>query len=99
LPHGQIVAVAQLQMVASIFLGGLTWENPGDGPDGGIQHGPLPGEPEQRFGNYAEGRYAWWLVDVQRLATPIPARGALSVWDVPTEVEAQIKRQLLTGRA
>lgn len=38
-------------------------------------------EREREFGNYDKGRFAWLLADVQRLAQPIPARGALGLWD------------------
>ena len=40
-------------------------------------------EAELRFGDYADGRYAWLLSGVLRLPTPIPARGALSLWSWP----------------
>lgn len=33
------------------------------------------------FGDYTEGRYAWILDNVKALAEPIPAKGALSIWD------------------
>lgn len=38
---------------------------------------------ERAFGDYSEGRYAWLLRDVRMLATPIPCRGALGLWDPP----------------
>jgi len=39
----------------------------------------LPNELD--FGNYETGRYAWFLDDVQPFPTPIPAKGALGLWD------------------
>ncbi len=42
----------------------------------------LPDEPERSFGDYAPGRYAWYLSQVQRLPQPISARGALGLWRV-----------------
>jgi len=33
------------------------------------------------FGVYEVGRYAWILEDVKRLEKPIPAKGALSLWE------------------
>src|ERR1700722_9800589 len=36
---------------------------------------------EQRFGNFDTGRYAWLLSDVTMLSSPIPARGALGLWE------------------
>jgi len=38
-------------------------------------------EPERRFGLFASGRYAWYFSQVYRLATPLPARGSLGVWE------------------
>lgn len=37
--------------------------------------------PELDFGFYEVGRYAWILEDVKRLEKPIPAKGALSIWE------------------
>ena len=36
---------------------------------------------ERAFGDYTAGRYAWLLTDVQPLTTPVPARGALGLWE------------------
>jgi len=41
-----------------------------------------PGELERSFGDYAPGRYAWYLSRVYRLEPPIPARGALGLWRI-----------------
>jgi hypothetical protein len=38
-------------------------------------------EQEMTFGNYAPSRYAWLLIDVRKLAEPIPATGALGLWE------------------
>lgn len=38
-------------------------------------------EPERRFGLFTTGRYAWIFSQVYRLATPIPVRGSLGVWE------------------
>lgn len=35
---------------------------------------------ERLYGDYSSGRFAWILDDVQQLAEPIPARGALGLW-------------------
>lgn len=48
--------------------------------------GPYQGEvmlsaTELRFGNFEPGRYAWILSDVRKLDTPIPATGALGLWE------------------
>ena len=36
---------------------------------------------EVAFGNYETGRYAWVLADVKLLPEPIPAKGALGLWE------------------
>jgi hypothetical protein len=38
-------------------------------------------EQEEAFGNYDTGRYAWVLEDIEALTVPIPAKGALGLWD------------------
>lgn len=32
-------------------------------------------------GNYAPGRYAWILEDIEPLEQPIPAKGQLGIWN------------------
>lgn len=46
---------------------------------------------EYAFGNYAPGRYGWEFADVRPLATPLPCRGALGLWDPPPAVLAQLQ--------
>lgn len=41
----------------------------------------LPEEPERSFGDYRPGRYAWILRDVKPVTPPVPARGALGLWE------------------
>jgi hypothetical protein len=36
---------------------------------------------EDAFGDYSPGRYGWVLADVEPLAEPVPARGALGLWN------------------
>ncbi len=38
-------------------------------------------EQERAFGDYTPGRYAWLLDNVRALPEPIPAKGALSLWE------------------
>jgi len=38
-------------------------------------------EPEQSFGLFTSGRYAWLFSEVYRLAVPLPVRGSLGVWE------------------
>ena len=39
------------------------------------------GHNEIRFGDFTEGRYGFYLTDVIRLPVPIPATGALGLWE------------------
>jgi hypothetical protein len=89
LPRGAIVAVVRLfgcAFTSNLFpgwrrdyYGGKFWELT---------------DQERAFGDYSPGRYAWLLADVQRLPEPVPCKGALGLWDLPAEVEAQIRGQL-----
>jgi activating signal cointegrator 1 len=36
---------------------------------------------ELPFGDYSEARYGWIFADVERLPEPIPAKGALGLWE------------------
>lgn len=38
-------------------------------------------DQERAFGDYTPGRFAWLLADARPLATPIPAKGALGLWE------------------
>ena len=41
----------------------------------------VPPEPEATFGDYTSGRWAWHLTAAQMLAEPVPAKGALGLWE------------------
>jgi hypothetical protein len=48
-----------------------------------------PGEPEVFFGDYSPGRFAWTMEEPEEWRDPVPAKGALGLWDwrgVPMEV-------------
>jgi hypothetical protein len=47
---------------------------------------------EEAFGDFTPGRYGFMLRRVQRLATPIPCRGALGLWEVPDEIQTKLGR-------
>ena len=49
---------------------------------------------EREFGNYSENRFGWILRNPLMLKTPIPCKGALGLWKVPADIEAQIINQL-----
>lgn len=51
-------------------------------------------DDEHAFGDYAPGRFAWFLQGVQKLPEPVECRGSLGLWTVPLDVEAMVRRQL-----
>lgn len=89
LPRGVIVATCRLVSVREITpahanteyaaaLTGWRWTGPGAlGEEYEYQITP----EERAFGDYSPGRYAWLLADVKALASPVPARGALGLWE------------------
>lgn len=90
MPRGAIVAVAELVSVWKTHLipDVLTLE-------WGTRDGTWRMTPQERaFGDYTPGRHAWLLAEVRRLPEPIPCKGALSLWEVPAEVETQIAAQI-----
>jgi hypothetical protein len=62
------------------------------------EHNILISHDEFEFGDYSEGRFAFKIEDAIQLATPIPCRGALSIWTVPDEVIAAIYMQITDMR-
>lgn len=80
LPFGAIVATCELASIAEIMSDCLWTTRNGKLVKGGRM--PLPDEMERSFGDYTPfGRYAWMLTNVQPLPNPIPAKGALSLWE------------------
>lgn len=47
-------------------------------------------EWEQSFGNYSPGRFAWVLMDVIKLASPVYCAGALGLWTVDADLLGKI---------
>lgn len=45
-----------------------------------LQKWPLS-DQERAFGDYTSGRYSWLLSNVRALPEPIPAKGALGLWN------------------
>ena len=54
--------------------------------------GLAPFEPEQA--RWFFGPYGLVLRDVRALATPVPCKGALGFWTLPTDVDASVAQQL-----
>lgn len=70
LPLGAVVAVAHLVtcLPTESLLGNRF-------PDWQLS------EQERAFGNYGSGRFGWCLDEVRPLQEPIPAKGALGLWE------------------
>jgi len=81
MPLGGVVAVCEL--VGVIPTAHFRESSPvyrRTGPDGRYYRYELT-KDEMQFGDYTPGRYAWLLADVQALAVPVPAKGALGLWE------------------
>jgi len=76
LPFGEIVAICNLIACVQIISKPMRFSS-------GILAGVIvpPDEPELSFGDYRPGRWAWILDNVQKLSDPIPAQGALGLWN------------------
>lgn len=49
---------------------------------------------ERHLGDYTWGRWAWFLKDVVALPEPVPCKGALGLWTLPSEVEERVRAQV-----
>jgi activating signal cointegrator 1 len=73
-PLGRILATCRLVNVLPVEVvdnANNVWE---------VSLEPLS-DRERAFGDYSPGRYAWILEDVKPLPEPIPAKGALQLWE------------------
>lgn len=95
LPRGAVVAVAQLVHVARIDsrlrLDVGTSEDDCEDEELAVLSRFQVAPMEEWFGNYAPGRYAWLLNNVEPLDFPVPCKGAMGLWGVPAEIEAQFE--------
>ena len=100
LPRGAIVAVCELLDCIPTQHPGVANE-PGKPWFTGARKGvgqhyyevpPPLDSNEYAFGDYTPGRYAWLLANVRALPEPIPAKGALSLWnyDLPDAVLSEV---------
>jgi hypothetical protein len=71
LPLGAVVATCEL--VATFHTPFIT--------EYGLSEKVATSSTEIAFGDYSPGRYAWLLVNVKKLPEPIPAKGALGLWE------------------
>lgn len=49
---------------------------------------------EAHFGNFDLGRFGWLTRNLQRLKQPVATRGFQSFWNLPADIEAQVRAQL-----
>ena len=80
LPRGCIIAIAELISVKFITENSDGWN--WFGPTGRWFDYEIT-DQERAFGDYTPGRYAWLLADVRPIDAPIPAKGALGLWETP----------------
>lgn len=88
LPRGAIVATATLTDIGQVPLAAGRW------PERLRDRVTID---ELAFGDLEPGRFGWLLDDVQQLATPVPARGALGLWRAPTDVAAAVAEVVRRG--
>lgn len=80
LPLGCVVAVCNLVGVISTQAMRSKESHEWIGPDDRVYRFYLTNH-EFDFGDYTPGRWAWLLSDVRMFTEPIPARGALGLWE------------------
>lgn len=78
LPTGAIVALAELADCRKIVRD----------PDSFLDD-----PAEAAFGDHTPGRFAWRLINVRKLRTPIPIKGSLSLWTVPPATADRVRLQ------
>jgi hypothetical protein len=60
-----------------------------------LEYDGQKGKRELSLGDYSPGRYALLTRNLRVLRKPVPCRGQQAVpWQVPPEVEAEVRRQL-----
>ena len=85
LPRGAILAVCELETcIPTLWLTatGRTTVSTRSGPAEYVLT-----DQERAFGDYTPGRYAWLLSNVRALPEPIPAKGALGLWNWDETIE------------
>ena len=85
LPLGAVVALATLESL--LVCGPSTLRE----IRARSKRGELPPH-EADFGDFSDGRYGFVLGDVRRVEPPVPVRGMLGLWELPTDVEAAVRR-------
>ncbi len=86
IPRGGIIAVAEIVGCDRV-------------PDVSDWERYVPDQPERSFGFYFPGRWMWRLANVRRLAEPVPSRGLLGLWRLPTPVIEAVAAQITRDSA
>lgn len=73
LPTGCVIAVCNLS--DCVLVRRENYDN------AELADGRIVKDNEYYFGNYTPGRYAWKMEDMKMLDKPVPAKGALSLWE------------------
>lgn len=81
LPRGKIVATCELLDCVPTWASWASVEPYFTATHGNEYWQVPPPEPERAFGDYRPGRFAWLLADIRAVDHPIPARGALGLWN------------------
>lgn len=101
LPKGYIVGTVELVSIRQVH--GYTDQGPilgwPDREESGSSIGDLgkyvnathPWEQELAFGDYSPGRYAWLLRNPEAWENPVPARGALGLWECDLLTDGGLK--------
>lgn len=79
LPRGEVIAVCTLTSVVSTDRLRPLFVS------GGLS------QEEYEFGDYSTGRYGWYLRDIIALTDPMPARGALGLWNCNHKAMRKLK--------
>jgi activating signal cointegrator 1 len=91
LPRGSVIALAQLDDVIVFTRTSLRETRALSA------RGLLPAH-EADFGDFSLGRFGFVLSHVQRLSTPVPAKGMLGLWNVPAATRRRLMSRVRTPR-
>lgn len=56
------------------------------------------GAVERRLGDYATGRWAWFLSDIVALREPVFCRGSLGLWTMSPDLISEVKAATQEGK-
>jgi hypothetical protein len=86
LPLGALLGTVRLVDVFKVDANGRTMHST---HLGARAIAPLPEGDEAAFGDFAPGRYTWYLDSLERYPDPLPCRGAQGIFDVdPSDLQA-----------